>query len=112
MQVGRLIVQKPDDKNKLHALHTPEVECVGKGKARSKYEFGVKYTLAVTNALARRRPVRRRRQDDHRQPVGRQYVGHPDRLAVEAMKVVHPGLVCEAGVAKHQPRPERPDERS
>ena len=24
-------------------------------------------------------------------------------LDVEAMKVVHPGLVCEAGVAKHQP---------
>jgi IS5 family transposase len=26
--------QKPKDKNKLYALHAPEVECIGKGKAR------------------------------------------------------------------------------
>lgn len=32
-----------------------------------------------------------------------------DTLDIEAMKVVHPGLVREAGVAKHQPRPDRLD---
>ena len=26
--------QRPQDKNKLYALHAPEVECIGKGKAR------------------------------------------------------------------------------
>jgi len=37
------------DKNKLYALHAPEVECIGKGKARKPYEFGVKVSLAVTH---------------------------------------------------------------
>jgi IS5 family transposase len=49
-RVGRLHRQKPADKDKLYALHAPEVECIGKGKARVRYEFGVKCTLAVTNA--------------------------------------------------------------
>ncbi len=30
-----------DTKNKLYALHAPEVECISKGKARNPYEFGV-----------------------------------------------------------------------
>lgn len=51
-RVRRLHGQKPQDKNKLYALHAPEVECIGKGKARTKYEFGVKCTIAVTNARA------------------------------------------------------------
>ena len=49
-RVKRLLAQKPDDKNKLYALHAPEVECVAKGKARTRYEFGVKVSIAVTNA--------------------------------------------------------------
>ena len=28
-------------KSKLYALHAPEVECISKGKARKRYEFGV-----------------------------------------------------------------------
>jgi IS5 family transposase len=35
---------------KLYSLHAPEVECIGKGKARSPYEFGVKVSIATTNA--------------------------------------------------------------
>jgi IS5 family transposase len=31
-----------------YALHAPEVECIGKGKARKPYEFGVKVGIAVT----------------------------------------------------------------
>jgi hypothetical protein len=34
---------------KVYALHAPEVECIGKGKARAPYEFGCK-------SLPRRRP--------------------------------------------------------
>ena len=30
-------------------MHAPEVECIGKGKARKPYEFGVKVSLAVTH---------------------------------------------------------------
>jgi transposase, IS5 family len=41
--------QQRHSKNKLYALHAPEVECIGKGKARKPYEFGVKVSLAVTH---------------------------------------------------------------
>jgi transposase, IS5 family len=48
--VDRVIAQRKDSKNKLYALHAPEVECIAKGKARTKYEFGVKTSIATTNA--------------------------------------------------------------
>jgi len=44
----RLVEQGRDSKNKLYALHAPEVECIAKGKARTPYEFGVKTSVAVT----------------------------------------------------------------
>ena len=44
----RLYAQRRDSKNKLYALHAPEVECLAKGKARTPYEFGVKASVAVT----------------------------------------------------------------
>ncbi|PYE72688.1 DDE family transposase [Xylophilus ampelinus] len=47
-RVNRILTQKTKDKNKLYALHAPEVECIGKGKARTPYEFGVKVTIATT----------------------------------------------------------------
>ena len=45
----RIRTQQRKDKHKLYALHAPEVECIGKGKARKPYEFGVKVSLAVTH---------------------------------------------------------------
>ena len=45
----RLLTQKRQDKNKLYSLHAPEVECISKGKAHKKYEFGVKLSVASTN---------------------------------------------------------------
>lgn len=45
----RIRTQQPKDKHKLYALHAPEVECIGKGKARKPYEFGVKASIAVTH---------------------------------------------------------------
>ncbi|MEO6276830.1 IS5 family transposase [Roseateles sp.] len=45
----RIRTQQRHDKNKLYAIHAPEVECIGKGKARKPYEFGVKVSLAVTH---------------------------------------------------------------
>lgn len=44
----RLYAQHRNDKGKLYALHAPEVECIGKGKSRQPYEFGVKVGLAIT----------------------------------------------------------------
>jgi transposase, IS5 family len=49
---------------KLYALHAPEVECIGKGKARTPYEFGCKVSVAV--------PVTR--------PKGGQFVLHSSAL--------------------------------
>ena len=49
----RIHGQKPGDKNKLYALHAPEVECIGKGKARTRYEFGAKTSIATTNERTR-----------------------------------------------------------
>ena len=45
----RIRTQERHSKNKLYALHAPEVECIGKGKASRPYEFGVKVSLAVTH---------------------------------------------------------------
>ena len=47
-RVHRILTQQKKDKNKLYALHAPEVECISKGKARTPYEFGVKVTVATT----------------------------------------------------------------
>lgn len=45
----RIRTQKTKDKDKLYAMHAPEAECIGKGKARKPYEFGVKASIAVTH---------------------------------------------------------------
>ena len=45
----RIRTQQRKDKHKLCALHAPEVECISKGKARQRYEFGVKTSIAVTH---------------------------------------------------------------
>lgn len=45
----RLLEQQRHDKHKLYSLHAPEVECIAKGKAHKRYEFGVKVSIATTN---------------------------------------------------------------
>ena len=42
--IARLLRQRREDRgrDKLYSLHAPEVECIGKGKAQARYEFGVK----------------------------------------------------------------------
>jgi IS5 family transposase len=47
-RVNRILTQTTKDKNRLYALHAPEVECISKGKARTPYEFGVEVTVATT----------------------------------------------------------------
>ncbi len=52
--IARLLRQRREDRgrDKLYSLHAPEVECIGKGKARTRFEFGVKVSLATTNRAA------------------------------------------------------------
>jgi transposase, IS5 family len=40
--------KKRQDAPKVYSWHTPEVECIGKGKARQPYEFGCKASIATT----------------------------------------------------------------
>ncbi len=46
----RVRTQRPRDDipKKIYSLHAPEVECIGKGKSRKPYEFGVKVSIATT----------------------------------------------------------------
>jgi IS5 family transposase len=46
---NRLLAQKPKDKKKLYSLHEPAVDCISKGKAHKRYEFGTKVSVATTN---------------------------------------------------------------
>jgi IS5 family transposase len=41
--------QKMLDKNKVYSVHEPEVQCIAKGKAGKRYEFGNKVSVAVTS---------------------------------------------------------------
>jgi IS5 family transposase len=45
----RIQRQRPKDSGKLYALHAPEVDCISKGKARKRYEFGAKVSLVTTH---------------------------------------------------------------
>lgn len=45
----RLLDQCKNDKNKLYSCHATEVECIAKGKAHKRYEFGCKVSVATTS---------------------------------------------------------------
>lgn len=45
----RIHARERKDKNKIYSVHAPEVECIGKGKAHKKYEFGCKVSVAATS---------------------------------------------------------------
>ena len=40
---------QPKAEEKLYSWHAPEVECIGKGKAHKRYEFGCKASYVTTN---------------------------------------------------------------
>jgi IS5 family transposase len=48
-QADRVRQQQPKDSHKLYSLHEPEVQCISKGKAHKRYEFGQKVAIATTN---------------------------------------------------------------
>lgn len=45
----RLLVQEKTSKNKLYSIHEPHVDCISKGKAHKRYEFGCKISVATTS---------------------------------------------------------------
>ena len=48
-RADRLLSQRRDSKDKLYSIDAPEVECISKGKAHKRYEFGCKVSVAMTN---------------------------------------------------------------
>lgn len=46
--VSQLLHQQPKGADKIYALHEPEVDCISKGKARVRYEFGCKVSVTTT----------------------------------------------------------------
>lgn len=47
-QAEQLLKQEKTTSNKLYSLHAPEVECIAKGKAHKRYEFGCKVSIVTT----------------------------------------------------------------
>jgi len=47
--VDRILTQERESKNKIYSLHEPAVECISKGKAHKKYEFGCKASIVLTH---------------------------------------------------------------
>ena len=48
-RADRVRQQQPHDTHKLYSLHEPEVQCISKGKAHKRYEFGQKVAIATTH---------------------------------------------------------------
>jgi transposase, IS5 family len=46
--VSQLLHQAPKGADKIYALHEPTVDCISKGKARVRYEFGCKVSVTTT----------------------------------------------------------------
>lgn len=46
---GWIYEQKRKDKNKVYSVHALEVECISKGKAHKRYEFGCKVSVASSS---------------------------------------------------------------
>jgi IS5 family transposase len=45
----RIYDRTKTEKNKVYSVHAPEVECISKGKAHKRYEFGCKVSVAATS---------------------------------------------------------------
>ena len=46
---ARIFHQQRHDKKKIYSVHEPQVECISKGKAHKRYEFGCKVSVAATS---------------------------------------------------------------
>jgi transposase, IS5 family len=91
---------------KVYALHAPEVECIGKGKAHKPYEFGVKVSVAT--------PLHRCRGGQFVAHVkalpGNPYDGHTLAMVIPDLKTMIGAelerAVTDAGYRGHNAPPE------
>jgi hypothetical protein len=88
---------------KLYSWHAPETECIGKGKAREPYEFGVKISLTTTN----RRCKGGQFILHAKAPPGNPYDGHTLKDVIEETELLT-GRRDRAGLCGQRlPRPRR-----
>ena len=96
-KADRLLARQRDSKNKLYAIHAPEVECISKGKAHKKYEFGVKVGIVSTsrgNWIVGSRALPGNPYDGH---TLAQSVSHAESISGVEVKHVH----VDKGYRKH-----------
>jgi IS5 family transposase len=88
---------------KLYSFHAPEVECIGKGKARAPYEFGVKVSMVATNQCAPAGQFVRHAQSLPGNPYGY----HAKWFEVNSFGLTYPSgegrLVCESVWVEDRP---------
>lgn len=88
-----LLTRKKTDKNKLYSLHEESVECIAKGKAHKRYEFGCKVSLSVTN---REKGIVTSSNALHGNP----FDGHTLKAAIEKSEAITGVAVTKAFVDK------------
>jgi IS5 family transposase len=93
----RLMEQRRDSKNKIYSIHEPHVECIAKGKAHQRYEFGCKVGYVVSakgNWILGAQAF-----------IGNPYDGHTLKSNLEhAQKMTHIPIqqaVCDQGYRGH-----------
>ena len=89
---GKILIQKKSGKEKIYSVHEPEVECISKGKAHKRYEFGCKVSVATTNRSNWVVGVKAMH--------GRPYDGHTLSAALEQVKKIVGRLPSEVYVDK------------
>ena len=47
--MGNILLQERGDSGKIYSVHEPHVECIARGKAHKKYEFGCKASVVLTH---------------------------------------------------------------
>lgn len=98
----RIHTQQKKDKNKVYSVHAPEVECIAKGKAHKKYEFGNKVGVVTTS------------KDNWIVGVeayhGNPYDGHTLTRAIEQVEQLTgwtpKNAFCDQGYRGHAPLPD------
>jgi IS5 family transposase len=93
----RLLRQQRSDSHKLYSLHEPQVECIAKGKAHKRYEFGCKaglVTSAKTNWILGARAF-------HGNPYDGHTLGAALAQAARLTGVIIKQAACDLGYRGH-----------
>lgn len=100
----RLLAQQRHDKHKLYSIHASEVECIAKGKAHKRYEFGNKVsfvTISKDNWIVGVQSLQGNPYDGHTRSNA---ITQVETLTGKAPETVY----CDAGYRGHDYKGEQP----